>query len=94
MTIMTLKDVEEPKLQTTLESLIAQVEAARDALLANGQKGLLQTLHPDQKLPDSALEALAGKAINLLHETQQLLEPAHLVLADHFLGMVQSVSLL
>ncbi|GIJ88188.1 hypothetical protein Asppvi_007106 [Aspergillus pseudoviridinutans] len=90
MTIMTLKDIEQPKLQTTLELLIAQVEAARDTLLANGQNGLLQTLHPDQELPDSALEVLAGKAINLLHETQQLLEPAHLVLADHFLGYVST----
>lgn len=78
--------VERSSLESTLKTLISQVEATRNALLQNGQRGLLQTLHTDKDLPDSAVEALAGKAINILHETKQLLEPGHLVLADHFLG--------
>ncbi|KAF3483159.1 uncharacterized protein GIQ15_02483 [Arthroderma uncinatum] len=85
-----LTDVERSTLQSTLETLISQVEATRNALLENGQKVLLQALHTDKDLPDPALEILAGKAINVLHETQQLLEPGHLVLADHFLGYVST----
>lgn len=81
-----LTDAERTALQTSLEALNRQVEATRNILRSNSQKALLQTLHTDQELPDPALEALAGKTINLLHETQQLLEPGHLVLADHFLG--------
>ena len=81
-----LTAVERTALQTSLEALNRQVEEALTTLRSNSQKALLQTLHTDQELPDPALEALAGKTINLLHETQQLLEPGHLVLADHFLG--------
>ncbi|GMG45933.1 unnamed protein product [Aspergillus oryzae var. brunneus] len=82
-----LTDAERTALQTSLEALNRQVEATRNILRSNSQKALLQTLHTDQELPDPALEALAGKTINLLHETQQLLEPGHLVLADHFLAV-------
>ncbi|EGE04741.1 hypothetical protein TEQG_08680 [Trichophyton equinum CBS 127.97] len=85
-----LTDVERSSLESTLKTLISQVEATRNALLENGQRGLLQTLHTDKDLPDSAVEVLAGKAINILHETKQLLEPGHLVLADHFLGYVST----
>ncbi|QRD93418.1 S-adenosyl-L-methionine-dependent methyltransferase [Aspergillus flavus] len=85
-----LTDAERTALQTSLEALNRQVEATRNILRSNSQKALLQTLHTDQELPDPALEALAGKTINLLHETQQLLEPGHLVLADHFLGYVST----
>lgn len=75
----------------TLETLIQQVESARDILLGNGQQELLKALHDDVALPEPEMEALAGKAINLLHETQQLLEPGNLILADHFLGTQTSL---
>lgn len=47
---------------------------------------LQKALHDDQSLPDKQIAASAAATINLLHELEQLLEPGHLVLADHFLG--------
>ncbi|KAK8157443.1 O-methyltransferase-domain-containing protein [Phyllosticta citrichinensis] len=41
-------------------------------------------------LPDPELTKLANKSIDLLHEIEQMLEPGHLVLADHFLGYVHA----
>lgn len=45
-----------------------------------------QALHDDKKLPEKGIFTQSSEAINLLHQIGQLLEPAHLVLADHFLG--------
>ncbi|OJD30959.1 o-methyltransferase [Diplodia corticola] len=68
-------------------------------------EGLLQTLkseevnlklhnslhdHGEGALPDPKLSKLASKSIDLLHEIEQMLEPGHLVLADHFLGYVHA----
>ncbi|KIA75384.1 hypothetical protein HK57_00103 [Aspergillus ustus] len=46
--------------------------------------------HSEGKLPDAALSELAGKTVDLLHQVEQLLEPSSLVLADHFLGYLNS----
>lgn len=43
--------------------------------------------HDEGVLPSASATALANKIIDRLHEIEQLLEPGHLVLADHFLGM-------
>lgn len=47
---------------------------------------LAQKLHNDQQLPEKGLETLAANTIDLVARLEKLLEPAHLVLADHFLG--------
>lgn len=47
---------------------------------------LQQALHDDKTLPEKGIFTQSSEAIDLLHQIEQLLEPAHLVLADHFLG--------
>jgi hypothetical protein len=42
--------------------------------------------HREGVLPSASAAALANETIDRLHEIEQLLEPSHLVLADHFLG--------
>jgi hypothetical protein len=44
--------------------------------------------HEPGLLPSVTGTALANRSIDLLHQIEQLLEPGHLVLADHFLGMM------
>ena len=47
---------------------------------------LQSALHDDSKLPEKKISQLASPTIDLLHKTEQLLEPPSLVLAGHFLG--------
>ncbi|KAI0456048.1 putative O-methyltransferase [Xylaria acuta] len=47
---------------------------------------LQRELHNGDRLPDKQLARLSAETIDLLAEVEHLLEPAHLVLADHFLG--------
>jgi hypothetical protein len=50
---------------------------------------LMEELHntADTSLPNKDASSLASQAIDVLHQTIQLLQPGHRVLADHFLGM-------
>ncbi|KAJ8069766.1 hypothetical protein OCU04_000184 [Sclerotinia nivalis] len=62
-------------------------------LLKGDAKDELQSMlhgHNKNQLPDKRIAGLAKTAVNLLHETEQLLEPGSLVLADHFLGYLST----
>lgn len=74
-----------------LDDLIASLQRSL-SVLKSGPEGraIHLGLHDPDCLPDSALHAKAALAVDLLHETQQLLEPSTLVLADHFLGYVKT----
>lgn len=67
-------------LQATLRASLETLKSAKVA------PELQAALHDDKNLPDKALARLASDTIDLLSQLEQLLQPAHLVLADHFLG--------
>ncbi|GIJ86443.1 hypothetical protein Asppvi_005332 [Aspergillus pseudoviridinutans] len=46
--------------------------------------------HSEGNLPDAKLGQLAARTIDLLHQVEQLLEPSSVVLADHFLGYLNT----
>ena len=54
------------------------------------QKAINDRLHDPSNLPDVTVAPLAAQAVDLLHNVEQMLQPAQLVLADHFLGMPNS----
>lgn len=73
--------------KAVLADLKYALQVALDTLKREPVKSELHdALHNDDSLPDKAMASLAAETIDLLAETQQLLEPGHLVLADHFLG--------
>ncbi|KAH8585423.1 S-adenosyl-L-methionine-dependent methyltransferase, partial [Bisporella sp. PMI_857] len=72
----------------TLIHLIDSLQSTLKVLKGPAKDQLLATLHDHDKLPDKRLADLASTAIDLLHETEQILEPGSLVLADHFLGIL------
>ena len=74
-------------MENTLTHVIGTLESALEFLKGNGRSELIAELHDYSRLPDKRLYQLANKAVDLLHETEQLLEPGPLVLADHFLGI-------
>lgn len=71
----------------TLVNLIDSLKATLKILKFELADELQETLHSDIKLPGKRMATLACTAIDLLHETEQILEPGSLVLADHFLGI-------
>ncbi|MCJ1248059.1 hypothetical protein MMC30_005274 [Trapelia coarctata] len=74
-----------------LVNLTRNLEISLGALRKDPAKQQLQdAIHDDKILPEIQMTAVASKAINLLHQIEQLLEPASLVLADHFLGYVST----
>lgn len=76
-------------MEEALESLNVHLEHTLQHFNGNHiQRELQEALHNhgENSLPRAEIAALANKSIDLLHEIEQLLEPAHLVLADHFLG--------
>ncbi|PSN67010.1 S-adenosyl-L-methionine-dependent methyltransferase [Corynespora cassiicola Philippines] len=80
-------------MSTALNSLNTQLEDVLRTLKSEPvnselQKGLHD--HSEGALPDPELSKLASRSIDLLHEIEQMLEPGHLVLADHFLGYVHA----
>lgn len=75
-----------PQLANTLETLIQSLETTLGILQGEGSAELHASLHDHNKLPDKELAAQAGRAVDLLHITEQLLSPGTLILADHFLG--------
>ncbi|KAL2842716.1 pyridoxal phosphate-dependent transferase [Aspergillus pseudoustus] len=80
------------KMDATLSILSAALKVASAQLQGplNAERLAALHNHSEGKLPDVALGELAGKTIDLLHQIEQLLEPSSLVLADHFLGYLNS----
>ena len=75
----------------TLCSLNIQLKKALELLKSPKiSQQLHDSLHNHEPgvLPIASSVALANQSIDLIHEVEQLLEPGHLVLADHFLGMM------
>ena len=72
----------------TLTHLIDSLQSTLKILRGDANAQLVSELHDHDKLPSKKLAGLASQAVDLLHETEQLLEPGSLVLADHFLGTV------
>lgn len=78
-------------LRSKLSGLIYSLDLISKDLKSSSTKAALHAaLHDDRELPDRSLLVLASQAIDILHETEQLLEPRSFVLADHFLGFVDS----
>ena len=80
-----------PKLMMTLENhlstLIQHLKTSIQSLTDDAvEKELRAVLHDPQQLPDKKIANLAAEAIDLLGDIDLLLEPGHLILADHFLG--------
>ena len=74
-------------LMQVLQDVNSKLQGALDALNREPVKALLhKSLHNGVHLPDKKLSASAADAVDLLAKIEHLLEPAHLVLADHFLG--------
>lgn len=77
------------RIESTLITLNQHLEKVLEVLKSEEVKQELhESLHNHNKgvLPSSSAAALANATIDRLHEIEQLLEPGHLVLADHFLG--------
>jgi gliotoxin/aspirochlorine biosynthesis O-methyltransferase len=74
-------------MENTLIHLVASLQSTLGVLKGRSKGELVATLHKHDKLPDKKMAGLASQAVDLLHETEQLLEPGPLVLADHFLGI-------
>src|SRR5437667_7084203 len=73
--------------QQILEKLVSDLSSSLSALRDPAiQSQLQEALHNDKKLPDKNMTPVASEVVDMLHQIDRLLEPAHLVLADHFLG--------
>ena len=70
-------------IEYTLVHLIDSIQSSLKILKGDANNQLNQCLHSSDKLPDKKIASLASQAIDLLHETEQLLEHGPL---DHFLG--------
>lgn len=75
-------------MEDILQNLNRQLGSVRDQLKGELQEELQARLHNHDEgvLPESRIASVAAHAIDLLHEIEQMLEPGHFVLADHFLG--------
>jgi hypothetical protein len=76
-------------LEGALSSLNEHLEKALKVLNSDLVKQELHDVlhgYDEGVLPSASAAALANETIDRLHEIEQLLEPRHLVLADHFLG--------
>lgn len=74
-------------MDSVLQHLIDSLKSASHRLRGDLNQSLNATLHDDTKLPDRKTSLLAAQALDLLSELRLLLEPGHLILADHFMGM-------
>lgn len=70
-------------LGTLQRALTTSVEALKSPGVA---AELQESLHHDRRLPDKTMASLAAATVDMLSQVEQMLQPAHLVLADHFLG--------
>lgn len=75
-------------MEDALKNLNSQLEVTLKALTGPLGHERKQKLHDHEvhKLPDPVLSQLAASSVDLLHAIEQLLTPASLILADHFLG--------
>ncbi|KAI0126671.1 O-methyltransferase-domain-containing protein [Xylariales sp. AK1849] len=75
----------------TLEELVQTMTSLKDSLEKPALRAEInRRLHNPDSLPDKDISTLAAKAVDILHHVEQILQPAQLVLADHFLGYVGS----
>jgi hypothetical protein len=74
-------------MEAVLHNLTASLKSTLAQLNSNPEGSVQSFLHDDGGLPDKKLYSAAAEALDCLSEVQLLLEPGHLVLADHFLGM-------
>ncbi|KAJ9488964.1 hypothetical protein VN97_g4316 [Penicillium thymicola] len=84
-------------MEETLLSLNSYLEKTVELLKREDIRQQLEnSLHNHEPgvLPSANAAALANQSIDLLHQVEQLLEPGHLVLADHFFGYVHAKCLL
>ncbi|OTB04090.1 hypothetical protein M426DRAFT_321185 [Hypoxylon sp. CI-4A] len=80
-------------MEPILLDLIDSLKTASLRLNGDAKQTLQTTLHNTEKLPDRKLSLLASETLDLLSEVRQLLEPGHLILADHFLGYMDTKAL-
>ncbi|KAL2869632.1 O-methyltransferase gliM [Aspergillus lucknowensis] len=82
----------ERTMESTLKILGASLQEALSQLTGPLNKERLATLHDhsEGRLVDANLDEIAAHTIDLLHQVEQLLEPSSLVLADHFLGYLNT----
>jgi hypothetical protein len=73
-------------IERTLAHLNSSLESSLLQLRLHADPTLECALHCTETLPDAAISQLASKTLDLLSEVRLLLEPGHLVLADHFMG--------
>lgn len=74
-------------LSLVLDNMTAQLTTFKHFLATPTMDATLRNkLHNSNGLPDKNIAALASKAVDVLHEVQLMLQPAQLILADHFLG--------
>ncbi|KAF7128642.1 hypothetical protein CNMCM5793_003493 [Aspergillus hiratsukae] len=79
-------------MEATLSVICSSLQEVATQLSGPLHPELLTSLHDHRegKLPDAKLGQLAARTIDLLHQVEQLLEPSSVVLADHFLGYVNT----
>ncbi|GAW14668.1 hypothetical protein ANO14919_040710 [Xylariales sp. No.14919] len=80
-------------MESVLRHLIDSLKSASQNLKGEFNQSLNEALHDDTKLPDRQTSLLAGQALDLLSEIRLLLEPGHLILADHFMGYMSTKAL-
>ncbi|KAI1778790.1 S-adenosyl-L-methionine-dependent methyltransferase [Hypoxylon cercidicola] len=80
-------------MESILLDLIDSLKSASLKLNGNAKNSLQTALHDTEKLPDRKLSSLASETLDLLSEIRLLLEPGHLILADHFLGYMNTKAL-
>ncbi|KAL8991438.1 MAG: hypothetical protein Q9177_000150 [Variospora cf. flavescens] len=74
-------------LQETLNKLIQDLKVSVKSFNDDAvSKELQAVLHDPRQLPERRIADLATEAVDLLGELDILLEPGHIILADHFLG--------
>ena len=70
-----------------LSTLIEELKVSLKTLNSDAVgTDLMAALHNTKQLPDKKMAGLAAEAVNLVGKLDLLLQPGHLVLADHFLG--------
>ncbi|OTA66127.1 S-adenosyl-L-methionine-dependent methyltransferase [Hypoxylon sp. EC38] len=84
------RDQDSDMLDLVLENLSSSVRLALMYMEGPLKDTIQSRLHNEDKLPDAKCSSLAANAIDLLHRAQLILEPRSTILADHFLGYVNS----
>ncbi|POS75431.1 hypothetical protein DHEL01_v206173 [Diaporthe helianthi] len=80
-------------MESVLRSLASALELAMGQLDGDFKASLDTALHNTEELPDKILYSAASEVLDLLSKVRLLLEPAHLILADHFLGYTNTKAL-